>query len=74
MTNKHFPKIQLFNNDGRVVEGELVLESTHAFQVAVKGKILIFNKTEWGFTRDVFSEFFGGVSDNDPFSQKFGRY
>ena len=63
---------------GSVVEGELVLESHTAWQVAVGGKVQVLEKTEWSIDAgDSFNDLFGqrpGMPNLfDPFSMFGGR-
>jgi hypothetical protein len=53
------------NASGTTVEGELVLESHTAWQVAVGGKVQLLEKTDWSLVaangfEDIFSMFGGG--------------
>ncbi len=46
--SKRFPEITLRSNvTGATATGELVLESSDAYQVAVDGKVRLFRKNEW---------------------------
>ncbi len=38
------------------LEGELVLESSLAYQVAVGGRVQVLQKTEWSEQRDYFTQ------------------
>lgn len=64
-----FP-LRTFHSTGLIpatVDGELVLESSLSYQVAVNGKVIVLQKTEWrmdlggsrGGFEDIFSMFGG---------------
>lgn len=57
---------------GNKLEGEVVLESTLSWQVAVGGKIQILEKKEWSIQSDLFGSSRGGGFD-DIFSMFGGR-
>lgn len=55
-------------SSGATVEGEVILESSTAWQVAVTGSVRILDKSEFqevsglGMFNDLFKDFFGGES------------
>ena len=67
MGKTKFETITLENiEDDTTITGELVIESSNAYQLAVKGKVRSYLKTEWlpkptpGTFSDIFEGMFGG--------------
>jgi hypothetical protein len=56
---------------GSRLEGEVVLESSTAWQVAVAGKVQVLNKNEWSET---FAGFTPGSSQKGGFEDLFSSF